>query len=59
MTRSKQRQRNKRSPAVQVRDAPGCAAFSGAYLARVTMPSRSCRRRQPEDVLTKCWQWLA
>ena len=58
MTRSKQRQRKKR-PAVQVRDAPGCAAFSGAYLARVTMPSRSCRRRQPEDVLTKCWQLLA
>ena len=59
MTRSKQRQRKNRPPAVQVCDAPGYAAFSGAYPARVTMPSRSCRRRQPEDVLTKWWQWLA
>jgi hypothetical protein len=42
VTRSKQRQRKKQPPAVQVRDAPGYAAFSGAY---PTVPSG--RRRPP------------
>ena len=53
MTRSKQRQRKKQPPAVQVRDAPGYAAFSGAY---PTVPSGSCWSRQPQNVLTKWWQ---
>ena len=57
MARSKQRQRKKRPASGCV--MPQVRGVSGAYPARVAMPSSSCRRRQPEDVLTKCWQWLA